>query len=49
MIEFKPCPFCGGEIDERGRQCNYGKRIMTLDLKCDKCGTIFKFRRADNG
>ena len=42
--ELKPCPFCGGEIDERGGQCNYGKRIMTLDLKCDKCGTIFKFK-----
>ena len=44
MTELKPCPFCGGEIDERGGQCNYGKRIMTLDLKCDKCGTIFKFK-----
>ena len=30
MTELKPCPFCGGEIDERGGQCNYGKRIMTL-------------------
>ena len=44
MIKLKPCPFCGGEIDERGGQCNYGKRIMTLNLKCDKCGTIFKFK-----
>lgn len=38
------CPFCGGEIDERGGQCNYGKKIMTLDLKCKQCGTIFKFK-----
>ena len=44
MAELKPCPFCGGEIDERGGQCNYGKTIMTLDLKCRKCGTIFKFK-----
>lgn len=44
MIELKPCPFCGGKIDERGGQCNYGKRIMNLNLKCDKCGTIFKFK-----
>ena len=43
-MELKPCPLCGGEIDERGGQCNYGKRIMTLDLKCKKCGTIFKFK-----
>ena len=29
MIELKPCPFCGGEIDERGGQCNYGKRMQS--------------------
>lgn len=44
MDDLKPCPFCGGEIDERGGQCNYGKKIMTLDLKCKQCGTIFKFK-----
>lgn len=44
MPELRECPFCGGEIDERGGQCNYGKKIMTLDLKCRKCGTIFKFK-----
>lgn len=38
------CPFCGGEIDERGGQCNYAKKIMTLNLKCQYCGTIFKFK-----
>ena len=33
MDELKSCPFCGGEIEERGGQCNYGKKTMTLDLK----------------
>lgn len=42
--ELKPCPFCGGEIDERGGQCDYGKKIMKLDISCRKCGTIFKFK-----
>ena len=41
---LKSCPFCGGEIEERGGQCNYGKKIMTLDLMCRKCGTLFKFK-----
>lgn len=44
MPDLKPCPFCGGEIEERGGQCNYGKKIMTLDLMCRKCGTLFKFK-----
>ena len=44
MDNLKPCPFCGGEIEERGGQCNYGKKIMTLDLMCKKCGTLFKFK-----
>ena len=43
-MELKPCPFCGGNIDERGAECNYGKKIITLNLKCDKCETIFKFK-----
>lgn len=34
MDELKSCPFCGGKIEERGGQCNYGKKTMTLDLKC---------------
>ena len=44
MAELKPCPFCGGEIEERGGLCNYGKHIMTLDLKCKGCETTFKFK-----
>lgn len=44
MDELKSCPFCGGEIEERGGQCNYGKKTMTLDLKCKQCETIFKFK-----
>ena len=44
MPDLKPCPFCGGEIDTRGGQCNYGKKIMTLYLNCKQCGTIFKFK-----
>ena len=44
MTDLKPCPFCGGEIEERGVQCNYGKKIMTLGLMCRKCGTLFKFK-----
>ena len=44
MSGLKPCPFCGGEIEERGGLCNYGKHIMTLDLKCKGCETTFKFK-----
>lgn len=44
MAELKSCPFCGGEVEERGGSCNYGKHIMTLDLKCKWCGTTFKFK-----
>ena len=44
MDKIKPCPFCGGEVDERGAQCNYGKQTITLDFKCKKCETVFKFK-----
>ena len=44
MAELRSCPFCGGEVEERGGSCNYGKHIMTLDLKCRWCETTFKFR-----
>ena len=43
-MELKSCPLCDGKIYERGWQCNYGDRIMTLNLKCEKCGTFFKFK-----
>ena len=46
MSYLKPltCPFCGGTMDERGGQCNYNKKIMTIDLKCKQCETIIKFK-----
>ena len=32
MVEFRQCPFCGGEIDgPNSVQCNYGKKIITLN------------------
>ena len=37
--KLKPCPFCGGEVEETGGSCNFGKKIMALKLKCKKCGT----------
>lgn len=46
MSYLKPltCPFCGETMDERGGQCNYNKKIMTIDLKCKQCETIIKFK-----
>ena len=44
MDKLLPCPFCGGEIDEQGAQCNYGKKTMILNLRCEGCGTVFKFK-----
>lgn len=44
MTELKPCPFCGGEIEEHCEIINLGKKYIILDLKCKKCGTIFKFK-----
>ena len=45
MVEFRACPFCGGEIDGPNFvQCDYGKNIITLGLTCKKCKTGFKFR-----
>lgn len=42
MAELKPCPFCGGDVEETGGSCNFGKKIMTLNVKCRKW-------RASNG
>jgi len=44
MTDLECCPFCGGEVEERGGTCNFGKKIMTLDVKCKKCETTFKFK-----
>lgn len=43
-IELKPGPFCGGEVEESGGTCNYGKHTMILRLKCKKCGTGYSFK-----
>ena len=43
-MELKPCPVCGGEVYEKGGSWDYGKKVMTLDLLCNKCGTTFKFK-----
>lgn len=43
-IELKHCPFCGGEVEERGWECNYYWNIMVIDIECRKCGTVFKFK-----
>lgn len=42
--ELSPYPFCGGEVEERGDFCTYGKHVVTLDLKCRSYGTGFKFK-----
>lgn len=40
---FNPCPVCGGEIEERGGQCDFGRKIMVMALRCKKCVAEFKF------
>lgn len=44
MAELKPCPFCGGKVEESSWVCNYGKHTMILRLKCKKCGTGYSFK-----
>ena len=39
MNDLNPCPWCGGEVEVNSVFCNHGKRIITLNLKCKKCGT----------
>ena len=48
MVELKPCPFCGGEIEETGGSCNFGRKIMTLNVKCRKFGTSVALKTAWN-
>nr|DAV90354.1 MAG TPA: restriction alleviation protein [Caudoviricetes sp.] len=48
MAKLKPCPFCGGEVDEIGGSCNFGKKIMLLKVKCRKCGTSVSLKTAWN-
>ena len=48
MDRLKPCPFCGGEVEETGGSCNFGKKIMTLNVKCRKCGTSVALKTAWN-
>ena len=42
------CPFCGGDVEETGGSCNFGKKIMTLNVKCRKCGTSVALKTAWN-
>ena len=40
MNDLKYCPFCGGKVE-----VGYGSdKFMTLDVKCQKCETTFKFK-----
>lgn len=48
MTNLKPCPFCGGKVEETGGSCNFGKKIMTLNVKCRKCGTSVALKTAWN-
>lgn len=38
-IKIGPCPLCKGEVVDTGARVNYSKMIVTLRLKCTKCGT----------
>lgn len=38
-IKISPCPLCKGEVADTGARVNYSKMIVTLRLKCTKCGT----------
>lgn len=42
-LKLLPCPFCGGDVDELGAQCNYGRKTIILNLKCKRCNTSFRF------
>lgn len=38
-IKISPCPLCKGKVADTGARVNYSKMIVTLRLKCTKCGT----------
>ena len=38
-IKISPCPLCKGEVVDTVAKVNYSKMIVTLRLKCTKCGT----------
>ena len=40
---LKPCPFCGGSVEETGGSCNFGKHVMTLSVICRGCRTKYQF------
>ena len=37
MIELKPCPFCGSEVESRAVRMCLGEKTIGLEVKC-KCG-----------
>lgn len=43
MIELKPCPFCGGAIDEYNLEVEYGL-VARLNVRCGSCGVDFEIR-----
>ena len=43
-IKISPCPLCKGEVVDTGARVNYSKMIVTLRLKCTKCGTTTKLK-----
>lgn len=44
MGNLKPCPFCGGEVEEVSFSVNGGKQIITGTLQCRKCLARFKIK-----
>lgn len=43
-MELKPCPFCGGDVEEISFSVNGGKRIITGTLQCRKCSARFTIK-----
>ena len=40
MAELKPCPFCGGEVEETGGSCNFGKKDYDAQCKVQEMRDI---------